>query len=402
MGATEYWLWLSSAPQVSARSKAALAEYYGGAEAAFLAPSGEFSRIDGVSRHDAEILERRDMSGVPRIYALCRQYGIRMITMADGEYPARLRNIFAPPVALYVKGKLPPVDERAVIAVVGTRKATDYGLKMSRRLAYEITKCGGTVVSGLTAGIDSMALSSALDAGGECIAVLGLPIELERAPLTKRIAAHGALVSEYPPGTKPYKSFFRERNRITAGLSLGVAAVEAPEKSGTSLFIAEAAEQGKEIFAVPGNADSPNSVGTNGFIRDGAKPVTCGWDILCEFETRWNVSSIPCEIPDAPRDTPAVPARRERPAAEKPQKAVDNGKNTIYIVASERMEELPDDQRRIISVISGGDTLVDDIITSTGLAPARVLSQLTVLEIKGLIERLPGRRIALKANTAKK
>ena len=197
-------------------------------------------------------------------------------------------------------------------------------------------------------------------------------------------------------------SFFRERNRITAGLSLGVAAVEAPEKSGTSLFIAEAAEQGKEIFAVPGNADSPNSVGTNGFIRDGAKPVTCGWDILCEFETRWNVSSVPCEIPDAPRDTPAVPARRERPPAEKPQKAVDNGKNTIYIVASECMEELPDDQRRIISVISGGDTLVDDIITSTGRAPARVLSQLTVLEIKGLIERLPGRRIALKANTAKK
>lgn len=402
MSATEYWLWLSSAPQVSARSKAALAEYYGGAESAFHAPSGEFARIDGVSRHDAEILERRDMSDVPRIYALCRQYGIRMITMADREYPARLKNIFAPPVVLYVKGTLPPVDERAVIAVIGTRKATDYGLKMSRRLAYEITKCGGTVVSGLTAGIDSMALSSALDAGGECIAVLGLPIELERAPLAKRIAAHGALVSEYPPGTKPYKSFFRERNRITAGLSLGVAAVEAPEKSGTSLFIAEAAEQGKEIFAVPGNADSPNSVGTNGFIRDGAKPVTCGWDILCEFETRWNVSSVPCEIPDAPRDTPAVPARRERPPAEKPQKAVDNGKNTIYIVASERMEELPDDQRRIISVISGGDTLVDDIITSTGLAPARVLSQLTVLEIKGFIERLPGRRIALKANTAKK
>lgn len=400
MNTSEYWLWLSSASQVSARSKAALIEHYGDAEAVFRTPAGELERIKGVSLHDARLLEKRDMSGIPQLIARCRQYGIGIITMADDAYPERLKNIFAPPVVLYVKGKLPPVDERAVIAVIGTRKATDYGLRMSRRLAYEITECGGTVVSGLTAGIDSAALTAALDAGGKCIAVLGLPIELERAPLAKRIAASGALVSEYPPGTKPYKSFFRERNRITAGLSVGVVAVEAPEKSGTSLFIAEAAEQGKEIFAVPGNADSPNSVGTNGFIRDGAKPVTCGWDILSEFESRMDVRNVPCEVPEESESIPPMPGRREQPAAKKQQKAVDNGKNTIYIERSEYIEKLPDDQRSIISVIPDGGILVDDIISATGLAPARVLSQLTVLEIKGLIERLPGRRIALKANTA--
>ncbi len=402
MNKTEYWLWLSSASQVSARSKAAIIEYYGDAETAFHAPAGEFARINGVSRHDADLLEKRDMSGTSQILARCLRYGIRIITMADDAYPERLKNIFAPPVVLYVKGKLPPVDERAVIAVIGTRRATDYGLRMSRRLACEINACGGTVVSGLTAGIDSAALSAALDAGGECVAVLGLPIELEHAPLAERIAGHGALVSEYPPGTKPYKSFFRERNRITAGLSVGVVAVEAPEKSGTSLFIAEAAEQGKEIFAVPGNADSPNSVGTNGFIRDGAKPVTCGWDILCEFESRMDVKNTLCELPDEQCGVSAVSESREQSAARKAQKAVDNNKNTIYIERLEHIEALPDDQRSIISAISDGGTLVDDIILYTGLAPARVLSQLTVLEIKGLIERLPGRRIALKVNTAKK
>lgn len=401
MSETKYWLWLSST-EVSARSKAALIEYYGDAESVFRAPKGEFASVSGVSRKDAEELEKRDMSAVSTIFARCKKSGTEIITMDDEAYPARLRNVFAPPVVLYVKGRLPAIDEKAAIAVIGTRKATEYGLKMGRKIAYEITKCGGTVVSGLTAGIDSAALTAAMDAGGECIAVLGLPIELEHSPLAKRIAENGALVSEYPPGTKPYKSFFRERNRITSGLALGVAAVEAPEKSGTGLFIAEAAEQGKEIFAVPGNADSPNSVGTNGYIKDGAKPVTCGWDILCEFENRWDVENVPCEVPPEKEETFIARERKEREKSSVPQKVVDKEKGTIYSEMSERIAELPDDQRSIMTAVAEGSALVDELISATGLAPARVLSQLTVLEIKGLIERLPGRRIAIKANTAKK
>lgn len=400
MSEIKYWLWLSSAAEVSARSKAALIEYYSDAETAFHAPKGEFGRIKGVSRKDAEELEKRDMSAVSMIVARCRKNDVRIITMADKEYPSRLRNIFMPPVVLYVKGRLPAMDEKTAIAVIGTRKATEYGLKMGRKIAYEITKCGGTVVSGMTAGIDSTALTAAMDAGGECVAVLGLPIELEHSPLSRRIAENGALVSEYPPGTKPYKSFFRERNRITSGLSLGVVAVEAPEKSGTGLFVAEAAEQGKEIFAVPGNADSPNSVGTNGFIKDGAKPVTCGWDILCEFENRWPVENVPCYVPPAREETGSVPTRKAEDKTPTQQKAVDKEKDTIYSEMPERIAELPEDQRSIMTAIVGGSELVDDIISATKLSPARVLSQLTVLEIKGLIRRLPGRRIT--ADTAKK
>lgn len=400
MSETKYWLWLSSA-EVSARSKAALIEYYGDAETAFRAPKGEFAGISGVSRKDAEELEKRDMNAAATIFARCKKSGTEIVTMADKKYPARLRNVFAPPVVLYVKGRFPAMDEKAAIAVIGTRKATEYGLKMGRKIAYEITKCGGTVVSGLTAGIDSAALTAAMDAGGECVAVLGLPIELEHSSLSKRITENGALVSEYPPGTKPYKSFFRERNRITSGLALGVVAVEAPEKSGTGLFIAEAAEQGKEIFAVPGNADSPNSVGTNGYIKDGAKPVTCGWDVLCEFESRWNVENMPCEVTPA-EETVSACEQKVKENSSAPQKVVDKEKDTIYSEMPERIAELPEDQRSIMTALIDGSALVDELISATGLAPARVLSQLTVLEIKGFVQRLPGRRIAIKANTAKK
>lgn len=401
MSKIEYWLWLSSADRVSIRSKAAVLEYYGDAELAYNARKGEFRTIHGVSEKDARELEKRDLSFVADIIASCKMSGIDIVTMDDERYPARLRNVFAPPAVIYVKGKLPPVDTRAVIAVVGTRAATAYGLKMSRKLGYEITKCGGTVVSGITAGIDSEALTAALDAGGCCIGVLGVPMELEHSPLSERIAAQGALISEYAPGTKPFKSFFRERNRITSGLSLGVVAVEAPEKSGTALFIAEAAEQGKEVFAVPGNADSENSKGTNGFIRDGAKPVTCGWDILCEFEGRWRVENVRCDIPKETEETQTAPSVRKKASKPAAKKAIDKENVPIYIEEPKTAPELPEDQRRIMAVLLPGGTLVDDIIAATGLTTARVLSQLTVLEIKGLIRRLPGRLIA-PVNTAKK
>lgn len=431
MDSTKYWVWLSSQTQVSVRSRAALIEHYGSAKAAFFAPKGEYCRIRGISARDAQELERRDTSAVAAIFARCRAEGLQIVTMQDALYPQRLKNIYAPPVVLYVKGKLPQIDERAAISVIGTRKATAYGLKMARKLAYEITKCGALVVAGYTAGIDSAALRAALDAQGECIAVLGVPHELEKGELARRIGEHGALISEYPPGTKPYKSYFRARNRISAGISVGVVAVEAPEKSGVSLFITEATEQGREIFAVPGNADSATSVGTNGFIRDGAKPVTCGWDILCEFERRFSLVNCPCTVPPETEQMPAATVRtsvmldsrqqkssrrkapegssapsgaqKEAPPSAKAtvvydksqQKAVDKESNTGYSDLSERIAELPPDQRSILSAITHSLTPIDEIIEATGLTAARTLAQLSVLEIKGLIKKHPGGRISL-------
>ena len=154
MSAIKYWLWLSAAA-VSPKAKAALIDKYSDAEKAFSAPAGEFETLTGVSKKEAETLEKRDISCADRILAACARQGIRAVTMQDADYPQRLKNIFAPPVVIYLKGRLHSLDDEAAIAVIGTRKASAYGLKMGRKLAYEIVRGGGVVVSLLTSGVDA-------------------------------------------------------------------------------------------------------------------------------------------------------------------------------------------------------------------------------------------------------
>ena len=399
MASIKYWVWRSAQTGVSSAAKAALLRHYGDAETAFFAPHGEFGRIKGVSAGDAAVLEGRDMSGVENILAECRRLDIRPVTMRDADYPRRLRNIFAPPAVIYVKGKLPELDDEAAIAVIGTRKASPYGLKMGSRLAYEIVKCGGIVVSGLTSGVDAAAARGALMADGVCIGVLGTSHEEEKGRLARDVAARGALISEYPPGTQPLRSHFRDRNRITAGISVGVAVVEAPEKSGALLFAAEANEQGKEIFAVPGNVDAPNSAGTISLMQEGAKPVRTGWDILCEFEALFPEKLQPAENVEMP-DIGKNQAETGEIEAESGKKGIDKEKSRGYIDLKEQLAQLSEEQLRIISAIDKGASHIDDVIENTGLSTPKVLAQLTVLEIKGFIKREPGKRISL--NTAKK
>ena len=399
MASIKYWVWLSAQTGVSPAAKAALLRHYGNAETAFFAPAGEFGRIKGISAWDAAVLESRDMSRVEDILAGCRQLDIRPVTMQDADYPERLRNIFAPPAVIYVKGKLPELDDEAAIAVIGTRKASPYGLKMGSRLAGEIVRCGGIVISGLTSGIDAAAARGALLADGVCIGVLGTSHDMEKGSLARDVCVKGALISEYPPGTQPLRSHFRDRNRISAGLSVGVAVVEAPEKSGALLFAAEANDQGKEIFAVPGNADAPNSAGTIALMQEGAKPVRTGWDILCEFADLFPGKLRQAEIAEMPENgkNHAETGEKEPEGA---KKGIDKEKSRGYIDLKEQLARLSEEQLKIISAIDKGASHIDDVIENTGLSTPKVLAQLTVLEIKGFIRREPGKRISL--NTAKK
>lgn len=399
MASIKYWVWLSAQTGVSPAAKAALLRHYGDAETAFFAPAGEFGRIKGISAGDAAVLESRDMSRVEDILAGCRQLDIRPVTMQDADYPERLRNIFAPPAVIYVKGKLPELDDEAAIAVIGTRKASPYGLKMGSRLAFEIVRCGGIVISGLTSGVDAAAARGALLADGVCIGVLGTSHDMEKGSLARDVCVKGALISEYPPGTQPLRSHFRDRNRISAGLSVGVTVVEAPEKSGALLFAAEANDQGKEIFAVPGNADAPNSAGTIALMQEGAKPVRTGWDILCEFADLFPGKLRQAEAAEMPENgkNHAETGEKEPEGA---KKGIDKEKSRGYIDLKEQLARLSEEQLKIISAIDKGASHIDDVIENTGLSTPKVLAQLTVLEIKGFIRREPGKRISL--NTAKK
>lgn len=396
MSAIEYWLWLSTAENVGCRAKALLLERYGDAEAAFFAPDGELGQTEGISRAEAAVLERRDKSGVSQVLEECDRQQIRIVTMQDAAYPKRLKNIYAPPVVLYVKGNLPAIDEEPVVSVIGTRRPSPYGLKMGRDMAYQIAACGGTVVSLLTAGIDAEAARGTLLAGGRCIGILGTPHELSGGRLAEDVCASGGLISEYAPGMTPFKSFFRERNRIASGISLGVVVVEAPEKSGTRLFAAEAAEQGKEIFALPGNADAENSAGTIALLKEGAKLVTRGAEVMSEFEGRYP-GRVKLRVSACP---PEEKREEERPAAVSVKKDVDKEKRKGYIDLKEQLASLSEDQLKIITAIDKNASHIDDIIEATGLPTAKVLAQLTVLEIKGFVRREAGRRISL--NTAKK
>ena len=405
MGAMKYWVWLSAQSYVSAGAKAAVAARFGDAEAAFFAPAGAFESITGLSPREAEILEKRDIRAAERIMDACAKQGIDIVTLQDARYPKQLKNTPAPPVALYVKGNLPDVDNVPAIAVVGTRKATSYGVKMARMLGYEISRCGGVVISGLTEGVDKAAAQGCLLSGGVCIGVLATAHGAESA-LHRDVLTKGALISEYPPGTDTIKKHFRDRNRINSGLAQGAVVVEAPEDSGALLFAAEALEQGREIFAVPGNADAPNSFGTNSLIKQGAKPVTCGWDVMAEFEYLFPGA---VKKPEGDMTVPPMPEEKQdkvpqsvAPAKmrqEAPIKDIDKKNSASYIDLREQLAELSEDQLKLISAIEGSDCHIDDLIESTGMSTAKVLANLTILEIKGYVQRSAGRRISLNTKS---
>jgi DNA processing protein len=214
------------------------------------------------------------------------------------------------------------------------------------------------------------------------------------------VCQRGALVSEYAPGTRSLKSFFRDRNRISSGLSVGTVAIEAPEKSGTLLFVTEALEQGREIFAVPGNADASGCRGTNRLLKEGATPVTCGWDVMSEFAAlypnkirRSTQPSFAEENSASQAAPPRAESAQSGPAEAK--KEIDKEKGGAYIDLREQLASLSETQLKIVSAIDKEPTHIDDIVEKTGLGAATVLTQLTVMTVRGIVRRVPGNRVAL-------
>ncbi len=392
-----YWLWLSTSPRIGPRAISSLIKYYGSPEQMYFAPVGEITRLLPRNIEGAEELEKRDLDAAKRIFEKCDNTGIDVITLNEDSYPERLRNIHLPPAVIYVKGKLPDMDAEPAIAVIGTRKASPYGIKMGMRMGYEIAKCGAVVISGLTVGIDSAAAEGALMADGRVVGVLGLPHELDKSRFSGDVVMHGALISEYAPGTKPYSSFFRARNRITSGLSLGVAVVEAPLRSGTRLFVNEAADQGKEIFAVPGNADLPNCEGTNLLIKEGAKPVTNGWEIVSEFASLYpdKIRKAEFEMSGGVIPKPSAKPKKEPRAEKCAKKVIDKAPDAAYIDLQKQLESLSPGQLKIIGAMEEEAVHVDTIIERSGLAPAKVLAELTLLQIKGYVRQETGKRFTL-------
>ena len=397
----QYWAWLSSMTDVSAAAKAALLAHFGDAESIYRASEAQMkTAVPDLKKTELAELTFHELDRAREILRQCERQHLQLVTINDSAYPRRLRNIYAPPAVLYVEGRLPELDEEAAVTVAGTRKASPYGLKMARELGWEISNCGGLVISGLTRGIDETAAYGAL-LSGRCVGVLGVAHEKERSSLARDVAARGCLISEYPPGSPSFRSFFRDRNRITAGLSVALVIVEAPEGSGALLLARDAIEQGRDVYAVPGNVDAPNSAGILTLLQNGAKPVRSGWDVLCEFERRFpgrlheKTTAAPAAAA-APKPAPSAPV----PSVSE-EKSVDKTDSAGYIDLREQLSGLSEDQLKIITAIEEGGSHVDDIIEATQLGTARVLSQLTVLQIKGFVRAEAGRRVVLNIKAKK-
>ena len=415
-----HWIWLATRPGVNDRIKADVLRHFRDPEDVYYADPAAYAGVEGMTEDAALALQDKDLKDAKVILETCENLHIGILTFQDAMYPNRLKNIADPPLVLYYKGKLPEFDALPVIAVVGTRDATPYGLKTAKNLGAQISRCGGLVISGLATGIDAMAMRGALSAGKPVVGLMGCGVDVVYPTYNRSLLLdtqrYGCLLSEFPPGTPPYKWNFPKRNRIISGLSCGVVVVEAPKRSGALITASQAAEQGRDVFVIPGNVDVAACAGSNALLRDGAIAVSTGWDILSEYTALFpdviKKDGLPSMQTLYPDEETAIRAA-ERPAekvAQKPRflkkngaaepktdkKPIDNETKSPY---SEKIDTedpaLTGDERAILALLRDGERLVDDVIAESGLPSGVVLSTLTLLEVKGVIRRLPGRHVCL-------
>ena len=354
---------LSLVPGVGPRTRQALLERFGSPEAVLAAGPSELREVPGVGpKLTGRILAATEIDAEEEI-AVCREHGIRILTETDESYPRLLREIPDPPGVLFVAGTIEPQDALAV-AIVGTRHASQYGLRQAERLAGSLARAGLTIVSGLARGIDAAAHRGALAAGGRTLAVLASGVlsiyPPEHAKLAQEVVASGALLSEAPSRAEPLSGAFPQRNRIISGLSLGAVIVEAGDRSGALITARHAMEQGREVFAVPGRVDERAARGCHRLIRDGAKLVETADDVLEELGPL---------VESLPRDDGQV----------------------VRHPAELMLNEL---EQKVLATVGTEPTSIDQIVATTGLPVHRVLSTVSVLEMRRLVRRLSGSTVA--------
>lgn len=346
------------------------------------------------------IRQYKEISDVAAQERLLQKYEARILTMEEPQYPAHLAEIYDPPLVLFTRGDLLEQDEHSV-AIVGTRKASPYGLRMAEQLARELAARGITIVSGLANGIDAAAHRGAIEAGGRTIAVLGCGVDVvypeENADLMHRITRHGCVLSQFPMGTKPSKGLFPYRNRIISGLCLGTCIVEAPPRSGALITARQAAEQGREVFAVPGQVGYENSRGPHALLREGAKLVESAEDILAELDVPAEMKIQPVALAGVAhgieRSAPSVstmPATPDR----RPEPATMPAKPSATQAPAPPKVSLSTEEKAVLSVLAPEGSFVDEIAMASRLSVAEALSSLTILELKGLVRQFSGKRFA--------
>ncbi len=442
-----YWVWLSCRLGAASKDFLRLLLKYENPYDIYMASDEDLSECAGVSQRTISSLSDKRLEEPSGIIGFCAAAGIAILPYNNEKYPNRLRLLPDPPVLLYVKGSIPDMNNLVCIAVVGTRRMSEYGRECAYRIAYELGAAGAVVVSGMALGIDGVAACGALVGGGITLAVLGCGIDViyprEHAKLMGIIAENGAIVSEYPPGTPPIGANFPLRNRIISGMCQGTLIVEADARSGAMITARSAEVQGRQVFAIPGNLGEENTEGTNQLIHDGAIVVIKSEDILDEYNYLYgkNINTARLfaarrkyEYSDEPlarmgvsarysRETgeksnrPSAPAeafrtksggfakvaasnkltddyvggKAEKPAApKKPSSAKKTENARSGDDSAELLASLDEKYRRLFAEIPVDRAVPLDTLAKLGYSIGEIMSAMTVLEVKGLVSSLPG------------
>lgn len=391
-----YWLWFHLLTGLTVSQKRALLEYFHDPEQLYRATESAYRTAVQLPEESYTALSDKELKNARALAAECSQKRIGIVTIGDSGYPARLRQIPDAPLVLYYRGRLPNWEAYPAIGIVGTRKASGYGLQIAEKMGAQIAACGGMVVSGAADGIDSAAMKQALLQDGPVVGVLGFGADVVYPASSRKLFAQleekGCLISEYPPGTPGYKWNFPQRNRLISGISHGVLVVEAPERSGALITARHAMEQGREVFVVPGNINSDTSAGSNNLLREGATAVFEGYDILREYASRF-----PGQIRKAePKEIPHIPEKVEVVPTKPAKKPIDNREVTQYSVLNSGAGTLTEEEKTLLSHLTPKIEGVDEVIARSGMETAKALSVLTKLSLKGMVKHHPGKCISLK------
>jgi len=350
-----FWIWLSQIPGIGARRFHLLMEHFGSASQVWLASTNQLVELTSSLGNNVvhEIINQRNDKTLDRIKRMMDSPDFRIITLLDDEYPILLKEIYDPPPVLYCKG-LPIKNNQAALSIVGSRRSTAYGRQMAEKFSYELATAGITVVSGLARGIDAMAHYGALKAEGNTVGVLGCGIDIiyppENKKLFKRMEQEGTIITEYPPGSSPVAGNFPARNRIISGMTSGVLVIEAGERSGALITVDFALEQGRDVYALPGNINVPQSAGTNKLLKEGAKLVTDVQDILEDLgleQEKDKKDPIPVQL--------------------------DFFETQVY------------------NALEEGERHLEELLKETKMDIHKLNAVLTMLEVKGIVKQMPGK-----------
>ncbi|MCL2227166.1 MAG: DNA-processing protein DprA [Oscillospiraceae bacterium] len=407
MQSLKYWVWLSTINGIGAMTAMRLLNHFGSPENVFMADLPQYLKVPDIKPGDAARLSDKSLDGASLILAECAECGCRIVTFRDEEYSERLRNIYDPPIVLYVRGHLPDIDGEPIVSIVGSRDCTPYGIGAAESISHGLASRGVIVATGLARGIDSAAVRGAMLGGGRVIGVVGTGLDVvyppENVELFDDVANYGAIISEYPPKTPPAKNHFPARNRIISGISLGVAVIEAPKRSGALITAARALEQGRDVFSLPGNVDARSCEGSNALLRDGAIPILSAEDIISEyaelFPDKISEGGKPSFSPDddADKHRKLRSGQAVSDAAKKivSKKEIDKQTGVEYIDLNEIIDALDGDEGIVANTIKANSVHIDEIIQNSGLPPQQVLTAITMLEIKGAVVQSGGKYYSL-------